>query len=399
MKNIIKYLHLDEIGVLELIFAFYCILSGYVYGKFLGTIVVMLIMAMIALRRGKCNNISLRKLSMLYAFIVFHECLLILVLGIHGSLLNRLISISIVMGCMYPVVRAINYNKMLGALNCVALISIGGILYHFIIIRSGGMITPIKLPFMPEMEQTSRLYAEMNRPTSFYWEPAAFVTYMMVPLFLSLHEKKFLWSTIIIVSMFLSTSSTGILMSVVVLIAYILTQKVETKYKVGALFAGLTVVLILTNTDYFLAGVEKIETTDIESTSRLINGPLMVKSMPFSDLITGMKASTPYEYYMSGGFYDPGILLKDDNMFVSAFWFVLAKYGIIGLFLFLSLYYDFVKRCRASIPFMVYVFFSLFFQSLKPGDAGFAFHVIFMLVFVYHTSLKQYESKDKRANI
>lgn len=394
MKKIINYLHLNHIGALELFFALYCILSGYVYGKLLGTFVIMLIMAAIALRKGKRNDISMKKLGLLYAFIAVHECLLILTLGIHGSLLNTLISITIVMVCMFPVARAINYSKMLGALNWVALISIGGIIYHFIVIRSGGVVFPIKLPFMPEMAQTSRLYSEMNRPTSFYWEPAAYVTYMMVPLFLSLHEKKFLWSTIIAVSMFLSTSSTGILMSVAMLITYILTQKVETKYKMGALIAGLTVFLILTNTDYFLAGVEKIETTDIESTSRLINGPLMVKAMPFFDLVTGMKASTPYEYYMSGGFNDPGILLKDDNMYVSTFWFVLAKYGVIGLILFILLYFDFVKKCRASIPFMVYIFCSLFFQSLKPGDAGFAFHVIFLYVFVYYSNRNLNESKN-----
>ena len=394
MRKIIDYLHLDQVGLLEMFFAFYCILSGYTYGSLLGTFVFMLVMAALALHRGKINDVSMRKLGVLYTFIALHECILILILGNHGSLLNMLISITIVMICMFPIARAIDYNKMVGALNWVALISIGGIIYHFLIIRTGGVVYPIKLPFMPEMDATSRLYTEMYRPSSFYWEPAAFVTFMMVPFFISLYEKKFIWSTIIVVSLFLSTSSTGILMSVAMLTAYIVTQKVEARYKFGALVVGFTVFLILTNTEYFIAGVEKIETTDIESTSRLVNGPLMVKAMPFADIITGMQASTPYEYYMNGGFVANGILLKNDNMYVSAFWFVLAKYGIIGLLLFISLYFDFVKRCRASIPFMVYVFCSLFFQSLKPGDAGFAFHVVFLYVFVYYSNLSQNEHKN-----
>ena len=237
------------------------------------------------------------------------------------------------------------------------------------------------MPFLPELETGSRLFEEGFRPTSFYWEPAAFVTYMMVPLFLSLFERKFTWTVIIMASMFFSTSTTGITMSLLMLIVYVLTQDIRIRTKVAVVLLTGVFVWLLFTSEIFSAGMEKISETDIESTSRTINGPAMVFNMPFMDLLIGMPAANPYDYLISGGFHSNEIIVKENSIFVSTFWLVLAKFGVIGLALFLSLYIRPLINSKEILTYIIMLFASMFFQSYSFGTGGFAFQIIFIYLF------------------
>lgn len=383
MKRLVQYLSLNQIGALELVFAFYCILSGYGWGIVKGNILFLLIMAIIAYFRKKKNDIQLREIKWLMIFVAIHESVLAFVINAPDYMINNTISALLSCLFMFPIVKAIRMDKLIGAINCAAIVSIVGIVYHFLIIRSGGTVTPIPFPLLGGVDANSRLYEEGLRPTSFYWEPAAFVTYMMVPLFLSLKEKKYIWSAIIIASMFLSTSTTGITMSLLMLVCYVFTQKVSMKSKTMITIIACAFIWMLFSTDLFSAGMDKIENTDIESASRTINGPAMVFNMPTLHLVTGMPAANPYDYYISGGFKSLDIIIKDDTIFCSTIWLVLAKYGIIGILLFLWLYIKPLKTSREILPYMVMLFASMFFQSYTIGTGGFVFQLIFIYVFVY----------------
>ena len=389
MKKLIHYLSIDNIGVLELLFASYCILSGYSWGIVKGNLLFLFIMAIMAyIRKGK-SVVKMKELTWLVTFVAIHEFVLAMVINAPGYMINNTVSILISCILIYPIVRALNIEKLLGALNLVGIISIIGIVYHYIIIRNGGAVSPIPLPFMPGLDTASRLYEEGNRPTSFYWEPAAFATYMMVPLFLALRNKKFIWSMVIIVSMFLSTSTTGITMSLFMLVCYLFTQKINIKYK--ALIVVITGAFIwsLFYTDLFSAGMDKMAQTDIESTSRTINGPSMVFNMPLNHIIMGMPAANPYDYFMSGGFYSSDIVVKDGSIYCSTIWLVLAKYGIVGMLLFLWLYIKPMKVTREITPFILVLFVSMFFQSFTIGTSGFAFQIIFIYVFINAYKIRQ----------
>lgn len=381
MRKFISYLSLDRIGFLELLFAFYCILSGYSWGAIKGNLFFMVVMALIAFARQNKSNIQMRELKWLIAFVVIHEILLAVMINAPGYMINNTISAVLLSICIIPIVKALDFEKLKGAINLVAIISIGGIAYHFAIIRSGGCVTPIPLPFLPELETGSRLFEEGFRPTSFYWEPAAFVTYMMVPLFLSLFERKFTWTVIIMASMFFSTSTTGITMSLLMLIVYVLTQDIRIRTKVAVVLLTGVFVWLLFTSEIFSAGMEKISETDIESTSRTINGPAMVFNMPFMDLLIGMPAANPYDYLISGGFHSNEIIVKENSIFVSTFWLVLAKFGVIGLALFLSLYIRPLINSREILTYIIMLFASMFFQSYSFGTGGFAFQIIFIYLF------------------
>lgn len=389
MKKIIQYLSIDHIGVLELLFAFYCILSGYSWGVIKGNILFLFIMAVIAFMRKSKKNIRMEELTWIIFFVALHEFVLALVINAPGYMINNMLSTLASCILIFPIARAIRIDKLKGALNAVGLLSIGGIIYHYIIISKGGMVSPIQLPFMPSMDSASRLYEEGDRPTSFYWEPAAFVTYMMVPLFMSLRDRKFVWSIIIIMSMFLSTSTTGITMSLLMSVCFVFTQKINMKYKVSiAAIIGIFI-WALWSTDLFSAGMDKMTQTDIESASRTTNGPAMVFNMPLNHLITGMPAANPYDYYMAGGFSSSDIIVKDGTIYCSTIWLVLAKYGILGLLFFLWLYIKPLKTAREIAPFIIVLFVSMFFQSFTIGTSGFVFQIIFIYVFINSCKEKQ----------
>lgn len=383
MKRIIQYLSLNHIGVLELLFAFYCILSGYSWGVVKGNLLFLLIMSVFAYLRKKKNNIHLNELKWLMAFVAIHEFVVAIAIDAPGYMINNTISALVSCFLIFPIVKAIRIEKLAGAINLVAIISIVGIVYHYLIIRNGGTVTPIPIPFLGGVDSASRLYEEGSRPTSFYWEPAAFVTYMLVPLFLSLRERKYIWSAIIIASMFLSTSTTGITMSILMLVCYVFTQDVKMKYKAMIVTIACAFVWMLFSTDLFSAGLDKMAETDIESTSRTVNGPAMVFNMPTLHLITGMPAANPFDYYMSGGFKASEIVIKDNTIYCSTIWLVLAKYGIIGTLLFLWLYIKPLKTTREILPYIIVLFASMFFQSFTIGTSGFVFQLIFVYVFVY----------------
>ena len=397
--RLIKYLSLDKMGFLELLFSFYTILMGYSWGIIKGNLLFMVVMVLMAFLRHKTSNIKMKNLIWLAVFILIHEIILYLGINGPGYMINNVLSAVIICLCMIPVINALDFEKLIGSLNLVAIISIGGIIYHFLIIRNGGIVTPISLPFLPEMDTESRFFEEGVRPTSFFLEPAGFVTFMMVPLFLSLFEKKFVWTAVIILSMFLSTSTTGLTMSILMVAVFILTQKVGYRTKIIVVLLSGVLIWLLFNLDAFSFGLDKLYETDVEINSRTANGPAMVFNMPFRDIIMGMPAANAYDYYVSGGFSSEKIIIKDETIFIATFWNVLGKFGVFGLLLFLTLYIKPLYLSKEIIPYIIVLFASMFFQSITIGTSSFAYQLIFIYVFINRNSskIKRYEFENKRA--
>lgn len=311
-------------------------------------------------------------------FIMLHETILMAIISPTSYHINNTISILIICLCIIPISRAIDYAKLVGSLNWISIISIVGLIYQVGIIMSGGSVSPLKIPFMPDLGSESRLFEVVTRPTSFFWEPAALVTFLMIPLFISLTQKKYLWTGILILAMFLSTSSTGILMSIVMLIVYVLTQKISFRTRLFVVVFGLGLTFALLNSSYFEAGVNKIENTDPEKNARLMNGIFLYKSLDTSEKIFGIEAANVDDYYNVHG----GLYYGRGNVFIPAFWLTLAKYGVIGLIIFIGLYINFIIKDRTLLPYIIVLFISMFFQSMSIGSSGFAYQLIFLYSYV-----------------
>lgn len=273
----IRYFHLNEIGGLELLFAFYIILTGYSYGPVSFTWLVLLIMDIWAIKRKVVFSYFKPILYLLLFYLIHELIVLAFYSGFASYHINRVFSSLIVLSSVFIIVPALDYKKMVGSLYVVAIISMAGLLYHYLLLASGRFsdIHPLTLPFLPEMSTESRSFEIILRPTSFYWEPAVYATFMMVPLFLALWEKKYLFAGLILIFNLLSTSTNGIVLSFLMVVVFVFTQKLGVWSRILIVVSSIFIVSFLLTSDIFEQGVQKmeIESADVEGSIRLSNGP------------------------------------------------------------------------------------------------------------------------------
>jgi len=271
------------------------------------------------------------------------------------------------------------------------------LLYHVLLIRMGGSVEPLKLPLIGF--DFTRLDELGDRPSSFYMEPQAFVSFMLVPLFLALKENKLLWAGIIIISLFLSTSSTGIAISFLLLLFYVFTQKSKLWLKTLIILGGVGLAFLLIRSSLFEVGMSKLSNTNIESNERMVNGLLVVQEMNHSDLIWGIKYANPYDYYCAGKVSNPFVTVSDNGMFVSSFWLVIIRFGIIGLLLYINIFFKIINNYRDILPLILCIFVELFSNPDMIGS-GFLFQFVFILSYIqYNRGDSKIEHKIKISNL
>lgn len=381
MNKILDYFSLKKIGLLEILIAMYPILMGYQYGSIPCTLLFLLVMDVIALSRKTSFSLPSKYMKFLMFFVILHEIFLCLTMELVPNYhINSIVSLLVVLPSLFVITPTVNYEKLKGGINLIAIICMIGMIYHFIILQTGHFISPIKVPFMPDLQSGTRLYSEVFRPCSFFWEPQSYCTFMSVPLFYSLIDKKYVWAVMIILSMFLSTSTTGIAISILSLAIYVLTQNVSKAQRIIIIIVGIGLVYVLFTADFLSAGVEKMESTSYESSSRLYNGPTLVANMPIEDLIFGINYSNVYDYYQAGNVHAV-LMEKYNSLFMPSFWNALVKFGVIGLFLYMGVYIESIKRSKLLFVYVLPLIVALF---TNPDFLGglFAFEFIIIYSFI-----------------
>ena len=389
MRKLLKYIGINKLGFLELIVAMYPILMGYQYGSIPCTLLFLIIMDILAIFRPKRGAIPSKLMKWLTAFVIVHEVILCVTMrNLPSYHINSIVSLVIVMVSIFIITPRVEYEKLVSSINLVAVICMAGIVYHFALLQMGQYITPIKVPFMPDLNSASRLYNEVRRPCSFFWEPQSYCTFMSVPLFLSLVDKKYTWASTIILSMFLSTSTTGIAISILSLIVFVVTQDVSRYQRFFVVVIGAALIVFLFTSDYFSSGVQKMENTSYETSSRLYNGPTFIANMEKSDLILGINNSNVYDYYREGH-VDAFLMEKYDTIFMPSFWNALAKFGLLGIILFLGVYLEPLKDYRQLMIFVIPLIVALF---TNPDFLGGLFSFEFIIIYSYMINFKKNEN-------
>ena len=401
-KDGLNNLHLRDVGILELLFALYPILSGYDFWGLPGSLFIPVIMIIMAFIFKKHFRIAANKPILFFlGFFIIHEILWIFVMKtVPSYYFNSIISSAVMLITILIIGASISYKKMVGSINWVALLSSGGMVYHFVIALTGGTFHPLLLPFMPEQGAESRAYEELTRPTSFFWEPASYVAFMMIPLFLAMREKKYIWTTIIVLSIFMSSSTTGLIISFFMVGFFIVTQKAKLGTRLFFLMLAVFMLVILTQTDLFTQSVEKIDNTEISENVRLTQGPLVVSEMQPSNYILGVPYANAYEFCTNNS-VSSDIIYYGEDVYMSTFWIVILRFGIIGLIFYLNIYWYFIKHNRQLLPFVLCLIATLFSSSYYLG-ATFCFQISFMLAFESISkkrSIKQLINKKRNANL
>ena len=379
------YLDLKQIGLLEVVFASTILLSGFSLGSFPMSLLIWVVLFAILFFQGKISRIkTFGPLTLFIVYWVFHELAIMVIdeVNFNGFISNLIYFIAVF--ALYPV---LNLKKLRGALNWIAIIAIMGLLYQWTDVMRGGLVHPLELPGLTMDE--SRLTTESLRPSSFFMEPASFVAYMICPLLFALIDKKYIWAIIIILSIFLTTSTTGMIVSFLMLGVSIFSStkmRLLSFLSVGVIGVGLF--FVLTNYSAFEYGVDKLQNTDTETNVRLAQGPSIVSTMRPGEYVFGAPYGTPYRYCISGR--APGVDYYGKAVFMSTFWLLILQYGIVGLFLYMNIYYQILRRNKKTIPLVVALLAVMFSSGYSTGIV-FIFTLIILLVIVYNDN--QYLTK------
>lgn len=375
-----------NIGILELAIALYPIIAGYGYGSFQLAFGFLLIVDIFLINRKRQHKYSFGKIYQYMAFIVVHCAIWLLVMpSIPSYFVNSFIADIIYLISIVIIVPQVDFDKLKNAIYIVTIICAVGMLYHVFMIKSGHSIQPIKLPFMPDMSSKARLYSFLDRPTSFFWEPQSYASFMLVPLFFLLREKRLICAFAIAATMILSTSTTGIFMALFMIGFYMVTQKQKMQYRILGIIAVIGLVYFLLYSSFTTAGLEKLQNTDMEENNRTINGLLIAKDMSFYDWLFGVPYANLQDAYEAGYITNNLIIHADGEVFVSAFWICLCCQGLIGLFFFLNIYWDILKKDRTVLPYLVCIIIGLF---SNPDILGAAYVFQLMIMYTFITNKK-----------
>ncbi len=373
MKSRLDYLHLKDVGFIELLVAFYPLLGQYAYGHLYLEFAVLLLIDILLLIRGFSKQsggkyFRFKPLELMVAYYILHEVIVFFAADFPSYMLGRMFT-NIVVGISVPIIASrIDINRFIGSLTWVSIMCAVGMVYHFLLIATGiGTVNPLTLPFMPELDLSSRAFEDIYRPTSFFWEPASYATFITLIVFIYMREKKYVIAGMFALTIFLSTSTTGILYVFILLISFVLFGKIKTGNKLLIILFYVILVFALFNLSEFSLGLEKLQNTEIIGNQRLSNGPQLIKEMPLGDIILGVPYANLNDYIMSDPSLHSGSLVvhgESGEFFISDFWYVLAKFGIFGVFFLIWIYYSAFKNCPQLKPYILTLAIGLFSQCI-----------------------------------
>ena len=359
MKKVLDYLNLRDIGLLELLLASTPMLSGFSLTGIPLMLLMWLIMIAVLIFRGKYKIRIFGPLLLFAGYWLIHEFVIMAV--DNGYNFNSLIGQLIYYAGFFCLYSHLDSKKLRGAFNWISIIVIIGIVYQWADILRGNMVHPLDIPglSMPE----DRIDQEIPRPSSFFMEPSAFISFMVIPLSFSLIDKKYIWMAIMVLSVFLSTSTTGIVGVFIMLATSLFMQKKMNKSSIIILLLGAGFAFALFNSSFFELGVEKLLTTESGTNEhRLEQGMYIVSTMEPGEWLFGVPYSSPAHYCLSGratnvAWYGSG---ADATVYMSTFWYVILRFGFVGLLIYLNIYLQVFRMSRKVWPLLIFMAANMF---------------------------------------
>lgn len=192
----------------------------------------------------------------------------------------------------------IKYDEFLRPYIFACIIMIAGMFYQVyqLFVLHSFLNGPIVL--FPSLIAENNVYTgdTIMRPMSFFQEPQAFCSYIIVFVIFMLQERKYLLAGIATLAILLSTSTEGLVLSGLVWILFVMfsNSSVWMKGLVAALFFGLA--SLYTSLELFSVGFDKATNTDYGENVRLVTGFRVLGDMDGLGWLFGM-GTTPNSFY------------------------------------------------------------------------------------------------------
>lgn len=376
-----------ELGWAEMLIALMPILGAYYLGPVPFSFWISLLLIAVSIVKKKRIDIQMFwPLILFICYFLAHE--IVLLLTNDSFNINRRIEQLVFLISIICVVPMLEIKKLIYSLNFISLICIIGLFYQIGVIMTGGVVRPIGIPGLVMSEV--RLTTLSMRPSSFFMEPAAYTLYMFAPLALSLINKKYWWATIIVISMLLTTSTTAFFSVFIILGVFAITQGLFRRNAFVIIIVGVILYYGYSNLSFFDVGRSKMEETDYEANVRIQQGPALVGTMYWNEFIFGAPYNDLTEYYFDGRTRGVETKISADNtLYITTAWNLIFSFGIVGLLLYLNVYYRLLKRCRILLPYIICLLVTMFTASIYIGVV-YAYTMI-----ILYTIAIQYNPKDE----
>ena len=303
-------------SLLETMFVLYLIVSGWSLSPIPVYLWWAVLMDIVAYKRHHFNPQRMPiQYRVLFWFIMVHQFLWIFVVNmLTTTYFNAWFSIVITMGSVFFVAPVLSYEKLKAPLFFFTIVSILGLLYQLLSLSRGVPIRQLALPPFSGTQGTDTTdILDLLRPSSLFSEPAAFCQYMLVPLFVCLTDKKFIFCFVIILSMLFSTSTTGVVLSFLMLGVYFFTQKVSLKWKLLVVVVAISIGLLLIRTNLFEKTMNKVENTELSENERTAVGFTILPQLEQLDLLLGIPYANVSDMYNDGKFKVDTFTFYDEN--------------------------------------------------------------------------------------
>ena len=382
-------------------FALYFMVSGWTLGPIPVYLWWAVLMDVVAFKRYSFNPKRMfSKYKVLFCFIMLHQFLWIFIVnGLSSTYFNKWFSIVITMGSVFFVAPVLNFEKLKTPIFFFAIISMLGIVYQVLALLRGAPIGPLSIPPFSSSRELSNI-VDSIRPASFFPEPAAYCQYMIMPLFISLVDRKFLASFAIIITMLLSTSTTGVVLSFLILGVFLLTQRISAKWKILIIVVAIGIGIALTRASIFENTMSKVERTELSENERTSIGFTVLPQLSVQDFLFGISYQSISDMYNAGQLKIESFTFYDERgnsmVFVPTFWNMLFIYGIFGLVIYLSVYYHLFRQSRLLLPFSIAVVAKAFSDPTGIGATHFL-EICFMMSFIRWEKAKVGGSKLKKS--
>ena len=368
--------------IISWIFPVYIVLIYYVFG--FGSIGewLLIFLAIISFR-SKIPRIT--PLSYLITFIILSDVSLIIYTNgdLSSSFFNRESFLLVQMLSLFFLSSNINHRVITKAIYILALIVSLGVLYHVFLISLGQAVSTIAFVSF----EASRFSEVVYRPLSVFPEPAAIVSFLIIPLYLLMNDGKIFYSILLSIVILLTTSSTGIYYLLVMWAYWLLKSENTNLVKWSIIFTLFIVIITFLTTNTFKSSSEKIsqdlediQTTDfqmLEGNIRLFSGPLLFSTLNPAQILFGLRSSSVDDYVNNSTGSSLDYLKIGRKIFLPSFWLIWASYGLVGLILYLNIFYRFYKKNKRLAPLMLVLVTGMFIQKIGLGPV-FMFYFIFL---------------------
>ena len=357
----------SKVTLLEIIIPSFYILAQYQIANIsLGTIVAFGVLVINLVNKKVFHLYKPLFILTLYMFI--HDILKAVIVMNSSFPINTWMERIVFIVFLACCINQVNEDNLYKVWSIWGIVAMAGLVYHAVLVYGLGQnVQMIRiLPFTSDSISFTNTYA---RPRSIFLEPAAYVTWILPLLYMTLKRYKYLFAMVITMTILLSTSTTGLLMSITLWGVYIFKSKNISILKKVALVGMATLVMTLfINLPIFQDTIFKASNTDFSSNLRITSGLEIYKDADLRVQLFGIPQGSTEQY-----FKEDVVNLSKYNMSLNAHWLgfvnalarALLTYGILGGLLYIYVFYRLFKYgSREIYPYLLICFISIFGQSV-----------------------------------